>query len=312
MKFLRIIILAPLVAAISACGPSNEELQALGFKNAVEMKEIQAKGYKDMASYAKSLGFIDGQELRNIQTQGFKSKAEYQAKQAIDLGFASFDQMNLAKSVGFNNMAELEKYTKDKGFDSAEETLKLKSEGYRSKVEFLRATDEEGAKYIPKEFVNDLNFFWIGTEGLGNGDDNAPPLTPCYKFKNTQQLMLIFKQMTSDGYRWIGYVPRNSYLWKTPYGLEKARENSINRRFDVITLDTRGERTIKMKWKNLKGDLIIDTFVYDPSYNVRYWSEHIGTGEVVDKLVEESIKKAKNSGIPGIREILCKGPYVGM
>lgn len=265
-----------------------------------------------MASYAKSLGFIDGQELRNIQAQGFKSKAEYQAKQATDLGFASFDQMNLAKSVGFNNMAELEKYTKDKGFDSTEETLKLKSDGYRSKVEFLRATDEVGAKYIPKEFVNDPNSFWIDTEGLGNGDENSAPMTPCYKFKNAPTLVHLFYQMEPTGYRWISYVPRNSYLWKTPYGQELARGYNENHRFDVITVDTRGERTIKMKWKNFIGELLTDTFVYDASYTVRYWSEHIGTGGVADTQVKQSIEKAKNSGLPGARQILCKGPFVGM
>ena len=67
--------------SLLGCGPSEQEIKNLGFSNASEMKEIQAKGFKTKSDYdqnlAKELGFQDVAEMKSLQEKGFKSKKDY-------------------------------------------------------------------------------------------------------------------------------------------------------------------------------------------------------------------------------------------
>jgi len=63
---------------LSACGPSEQEAQKLGFTNVAEMKELQSKGFKTKSEYAKSLGFNGLEEFQDALAHNLKTPAEYQ------------------------------------------------------------------------------------------------------------------------------------------------------------------------------------------------------------------------------------------
>jgi hypothetical protein len=74
------IIFIGLTAALllTACGPSEQEAQKLGFTNVAEMKELQSKGFKTKSEYAKSLGFDSLQDFQEALARGKKTPEEWQ------------------------------------------------------------------------------------------------------------------------------------------------------------------------------------------------------------------------------------------
>lgn len=83
----KLIVSFACLASLSllGCGPSEQEIKNLGFSNAAEMKEIQAKGFKTKDEYdqslVKELGFKDVAEMKSLQEKGFKSKQDYLANE---------------------------------------------------------------------------------------------------------------------------------------------------------------------------------------------------------------------------------------
>lgn len=80
---MKILIIGSIATVLlTACGPSEKDAQQLGFTNVVEMKQLQAKGFKTKEEYdvaeAKKLGFQDVAEMKDLQSKGFKNKEEYQ------------------------------------------------------------------------------------------------------------------------------------------------------------------------------------------------------------------------------------------
>jgi hypothetical protein len=82
---------------LTACGPSQQDAEKLGFANVPEMKEIQAKGFQTKEAYAKSLGFSSIQEMKNFQDKGWQNKQyydDYMAKQEGDKKRKEEDEKN--------------------------------------------------------------------------------------------------------------------------------------------------------------------------------------------------------------------------
>jgi hypothetical protein len=97
------ILFIGLIAALllTACGPTDQDAQQLGFANVAEMKELQAKGFKTKGDFiksneekAKSLGFESAQEMKTYTDVGWKNKKDYldyMDKEAQKYGFANWD-----------------------------------------------------------------------------------------------------------------------------------------------------------------------------------------------------------------------------
>jgi len=75
------ILLIGLIAALllTACGPSEQEIKSLGFSNAAEMKEIQAKGFKTKQEYEAQIAKEQAQaEAEKEAALAAQKKAEMQ------------------------------------------------------------------------------------------------------------------------------------------------------------------------------------------------------------------------------------------
>lgn len=100
----NILFASSLTLFVTACGPSDTEAQKLGFSSALEMKDIQAKGFKTKEDYAKSQGFDSVPEMEEINKKGFKTAQEY----ANSLGFESSAEMKSLQAKGFATKASFD------------------------------------------------------------------------------------------------------------------------------------------------------------------------------------------------------------
>jgi hypothetical protein len=67
---------------ITACGPSEQEIKSLGFSNAAEMKEIQAKGFKTKQEYETQTAQAEAERQAALEAQK-KAEMQEQADKAI-------------------------------------------------------------------------------------------------------------------------------------------------------------------------------------------------------------------------------------
>lgn len=75
-KFLPITFAISL--GLSACGPTDQEAKKLGFTDANEMVNLQAKGFKTKEDFAKSLGFNDLNEYTDAISHNISTPEQYQ------------------------------------------------------------------------------------------------------------------------------------------------------------------------------------------------------------------------------------------
>ena len=275
------------LAFLTACGPSEKDAQQLGFASVAEMKEAQSKGFKNKAEAlegeAKSLGFRDSKQMQSAKAQGFKNFDEYK-QQSEKLGFANVEEME-----------------------------DLMGQGYRSKLEFTRANNKEGSINVPEEYIDPNLTYWVGVVGLENGMDKSEPMTKCSKFADTVktgQASMLYSRFDKNGYKWVGYTPKNSFLWGTPFGREMAQSmNAFNHLFEVISFDTRGEDKATVTYRGLKGLVITTSYVYDKSHQVRYLTSIDGMIKAANDAKMIEVEEAKKRGDPGAKEILCQGRF---
>jgi len=276
------------IVLLTACGPSEKDAQKLGFSNVTEMKDAQSKGFKNKAEAtegkAKSLGFRDSKQMQSSQEQGFKNFDEYK-QQSDKLGFADVEEME-----------------------------DLMGQGYRSKLEFMRANNKGGSIDVPEEYVDPNSTYWVSVFKLKNGMNNAEPLTKCSKFADTVttgQASMLYMRFDKDGYKWIGYTPKNSFLWQTSFGRDLAQSmNAFNHLFKVISFDTRGENKAIVTYQALGGLVITTSYVYDKSHQVRYLTSIEGMEKAANDSKMLDIRDAKIQGDPGVKEILCQGKFI--
>ncbi|BDW12324.1 hypothetical protein PSHI8_24080 [Polynucleobacter sp. SHI8] len=109
------ILFVSLTAAIllTACGPSQQDAEKLGFANVPEMKEIQAKGFQTKEAYEVNIsGFSSAQEMKLYQDQGYKTKQEYDEAQnkleaeAKNAGWESYEEKRQANLKNIDNPRE--------------------------------------------------------------------------------------------------------------------------------------------------------------------------------------------------------------
>ena len=282
-----ILLMALFTLTLSGCGPSDSDIKKAGFSNAAEMKKANAEGYK--------------------------TKDEAIAGEANKLGFENVGQMNRARSKGADNFEEYKQLSEKLGFSSAREMEDLTSQGYRSKVEYLRATNTVEALDVPSEFIDPPNTYWVGVASPSNSMDKSEPMTKCSEFIDYDKTGL-YSQMLyrfdQKGYRWIHRTPKNSPMWKNPMMADIARSTDNQKFFfEIIRLDSRGDNQLKITFKNLKGYLLSETYIYESSRQVRYLTaldnedyDH----RVVVEMTRNKIKTKVEEGIPGLRQILCK------
>ena len=136
---------------LTACGPSEQEIKDLGFVNAAEMKEIQAKGFKTkedfVTSEAKRLGWDSVAEMKALQAQGFNSVKEYNehmAKAKEEYAVAN----ESAKQAGWESQSEKE-LANNKGFSSPKEYHAL-----LAREETKRQKEQKDQEHIKDKDVN--------------------------------------------------------------------------------------------------------------------------------------------------------------
>lgn len=148
-------ILSSVVIVITACGPSEQDAQKLGFANVQQMEEIQKKGFKTNDDYAKSLGFTSVDEMKIYQEKGWKNKADYDNYMAAEQQKKCEEE---AKANGFESCAKLtannewyyrlKNFISDVGYDQSvgEPTNRTRSqkEAYDSKSAALKKIGKEG------------------------------------------------------------------------------------------------------------------------------------------------------------------------
>jgi excinuclease UvrABC ATPase subunit len=134
------------VLFLTACGPSQQDAEKLGFANVAEMKEIQAKGFQTKEAYAKSLGFDSAQEMKDAQLAGFSRKKDFDISEAKRLGFDSVAEKKDINEKGFKTKQEyLEAVEKAKqaGWSIYAEKLYAHSRGIDDPKEFHKLMEKE-------------------------------------------------------------------------------------------------------------------------------------------------------------------------
>jgi hypothetical protein len=281
------ILIIPITAFLYGCGPSESDAIKAGFSNAAEMKIAIAEGYK--------------------------TKAEAVRGEVSKLGFQNEGQMNRARSLGANNYQDYEKLSENLGFSSVNEMDELTLQGYRSKIEFIRATNSSGPLTIPDEYIDPPNTYWIEVSSLLNDMDKSEPMTKCSKFidyEKTGEATALFYRFDKKGYKWVWRTPKNSSIWKNSLFAEMARDAEKDKpAFEVIRFDSRGENKLKVTFRTANGTLNSHSYKYEPSRQVRYLTEYYGGDnnlKAFDELKRMKIKSKIEQGQPGLRQILCQ------
>jgi hypothetical protein len=115
MKFVKLLVAILSVVFLTACGPSDKDAKKIGFRDAEEMKTLQAKGFATKADWNK-LGFSDVAEMDDIRGKGFATKKDWNDRY-IKLGFASLKQMEALQKKGFENFKNFKDQIAQKGND---------------------------------------------------------------------------------------------------------------------------------------------------------------------------------------------------
>jgi hypothetical protein len=115
MKSVNLLVAILSVVFITACGPSDNDAKKIGFKDAEEMKTLQAKGFATKADWDK-LGFSNVAEMDEIRGKGFATKKDWNDRY-IKLGFESLKQMDALQKKGFENFKNFKDQVAQKGSD---------------------------------------------------------------------------------------------------------------------------------------------------------------------------------------------------
>ena len=283
----KTILILSIIPILYGCGPSESDALKAGFSSASEMKEAVAQGYK--------------------------TKAEAIRGEASKLGFENEGQMSRARSLGANNYQDYEKLSEKLGFSSVNEMEELTLQGFRSKVEFIRATNKSEPLTIPAEYIDPPNTYWVKVSDLLNGMDKSEPMTKCSKFidyEKTGQYTSGFYRFDAEGYKWVFRTPKNSPMWKNPMLAESARSlDKDNPAFKVIRIDSRGDNQLKVTFLGLKRYHLSETYKYEPSRQVRYLTaldNEDDSHRVVVEWTRSRIKSKIEEGEPGLKQILCQ------
>lgn len=129
-----LILLATVGLPLGGCGPSLEEARSLGFKDAAEMKKLQAQGFETKDA------FTQAELLKDANQRGFSTVAAM--READNLGFKRADEMSSIQRQGFRTRKEYDeslalKEAQSRGFSSVEESESFAARGFRTKNEYV-------------------------------------------------------------------------------------------------------------------------------------------------------------------------------